>query len=59
VPRLQPGEVMSWQLVIGLIFAAVIDFRMSQHLSQSAVRLCHAFVNDGYLGMKNLFVDVD
>jgi hypothetical protein len=39
---------MSWQLVIGLIFAAVIDFRMSQHLSQSAVQLRHVFVDFGH-----------
>jgi hypothetical protein len=57
VPQLQHGEEMSSPLVIGLIFAAVIDFRMAQHLSQSTIRLRHDFVNVGQANRKILSVD--
>lgn len=49
---------MNWQLVIGLISAVVIDSRMSQHLSQAAIQLRHAFVNFGHANRRSLFVDV-
>lgn len=47
---------MSSPLVIGLIFAAVIDFRMAQHPSRSTVRLRHISVNVGQANGKILSV---
>lgn len=45
--------------MIGLIFAVVIDVRMSRHRSQATARLCRAFVNLGHANRRSPFVDVD